>query len=332
MSETLPEKVKLLYDKFGQRKQMGIASASVDRPHFFLHRQFTGDQDLLIIFNSKRCRYQCSFCDLPMKNSDAFIEYESILNQFEYVIQEMKNSLSMLTRITLSNDGSILDPRTFPSECLNVIADCINELRQIRRVVLETRIEFVDPLLVKKIGDRCSKSTIDILVGFETYDEYIKTKILKKMEPLNLFLNGLDKVAESGAELTSYILYKPSYEMNDEEAFIEACKTYEFLKRECEKRSIKLSVRLNPMYAAANSQWANLALKNKNYNPPKLTEVMKLAELIRMDKVSVYIGLSTEGLDIPNGNYMFREDYSTKLIKPIKLFNDSKIDSFSGYI
>ena len=41
-----------------------------------------------------------------------------------------------------------------------------------------------------------------------------------------------------------------------------------------------------------------------------------------------YIGLSTEGLNKNRGEFYLREDYSPKLIKPIKLFNDKKIVQF----
>src|SRR5882672_12203132 len=129
----LEEEIRSLYRTFGQRKAMGESAQDSRLPHFFLHRPFSGDQDLLIIFNTKRCRYQCHFCQLPAKSSKRFISGDDILAQFIYAIREMKHSLSILTRVTLSNEGSVLDAKTFPTETLLTIARCIRELRLVRR-------------------------------------------------------------------------------------------------------------------------------------------------------------------------------------------------------
>lgn len=253
---------------------------------------------------------------------------DCILAQFGYVVEELKHSLSVLDRITLSNEGSVLDARTFPQSALLEIASCISELRRIHILVLETRIEFVDPVFVRRIMKRAPRVMVDILTGFETLDSRIRDEILGKKEPLGVFLNGLDKVKQLRSALTCFVLYKPDPVMTDEEAFVEAEKSIDFLGRECEKRSIPLTIRLNPMYMAKGSQWARRARSIPTYQPPRLTDVMRLAEKKVEEGMSVYIGLSTEGLNAHGGSYVCREDYSQKLIKPIKLFNDGKILHF----
>src|SRR5262249_55826707 len=140
----LEEQVRQLYQDFGQRKPMGTSSPDPTRPHYFLHRTFLSEHDLLIIFNTKRCRYQCYFCQLPAKSSKSFIPGDDIIAQFAYVMDEMKHSLSVLDRLTFSNEGSILDPDTVPTSSLLAIATGIRELRLVRTLVLETRLEFVD--------------------------------------------------------------------------------------------------------------------------------------------------------------------------------------------
>src|SRR4051794_4797506 len=69
----LATRVRRLYDAYGQRKPMGAASADPRRPHFFLLRTFRGQNDLLVILNTKRCQYQCHFCRLPAKSSKVWI-------------------------------------------------------------------------------------------------------------------------------------------------------------------------------------------------------------------------------------------------------------------
>lgn len=334
MSEAIPhEWVREIYDKYGQRKEMGISAPNTKTPHFFLNRTFRGENDLLIIFNTKRCRYQCYFCTLPYKSSNVFISGEDILEQFKYVLNEMKHSLSILDRVTFSNEGSVLDEKTFPADTLLEMARCVRELRRVGILVLETRLEFVKPNVIQEIHKIAPRLGVNILTGFETYTSYVRDKVLGKKEPLTLFEQGLDKVAESGACLTTYILYKPVQTMTDEEAFIEAEKSIDYICEQCKIRGIELNcIRINPMYSAKDSRWAKIAKESQDYKPPRITDVMRLSQKKAKEGLHIYIGLSTEGLDEQGSSYLSREDYEDSLIKPIKLFNDGKITSFDGWL
>lgn len=293
-----------------------------DRPHFFLFRSFLGVNDLLIIFNTKRCRYQCHFCQLPLNCSEIWISGEDILAQFKYVMDQGKHSLSILDCITISNDGSILDPTTFDKEALLTLVKSVQEIRRIRMLILETRMEFVNENIIKEIQKAAPRVVVNILTGFETLNPHIKEKILLKKESLEIFRKGVDLVAKTRSELTCYVLYKPSPQMSDYEAYIEAEETIDYLVYLCKLKEIPLTIRLNPMYLAKDSNLTTIAHSTKGYKPPRLTDVMKLAEKKSLQGIRVYIGLSTEGLDEAGGSYMYREDYSSQLLKKIKLFND----------
>ena len=325
------QQVKELYEKFGQRKPMGDSAPSPWLPHFFLHRTFLGDQDLLIIFNTKRCKYQCHFCQLPAKSSPTLIPGREIVSQFSYVVKELKHSLSVMDRVTFSNEGSVLDPATFPTEAMLEIAEGVGEMRRVRTMVLETRLEFVDSNVLNQIREVAPRVSLNILTGFETHDPYIREKVLYKREPLEVFERGLDHVAAAGAGLTAYVLFKPRWDMSDEEAVAEAEASIDYLAAQTKARGLSLSVRLNPMYAADGSKWARRAHNSPDYQPPRLTDVMRVAEKKRGEGVNIYIGMSTEGLD-DGSNYMAREDYSSALIKPVVLFNSGRINTFDGYL
>jgi radical SAM enzyme (TIGR01210 family) len=321
------EQVRQLYDEFGQRKKMGMSAPDTIMPHYFLHRTFMGENDLLIIFNTKRCAYQCYFCQLPAKSTSNWVLADDIIAQFMYVVEEMKHSLSVFDRLTFSNEGSILDANTFPTEALLGISKCVHELRRVHTLVIETRLEYLDGVIIKQIRQLAPRVRINILTGFETCTPEIRDKVLFKRESLTKFEEGLNKVADYQLDLTAYVLFKPSQIMTDEEAYIEASKTIDYLNERCIERNISFSIRLNPMYAAKGSRWAKIAQQNPNYRPPRLTDVMRLAESKRYGGIRIYIGLSTEGLD--NGSsYETREDYSSALIKQVKLFNDEKITRF----
>jgi hypothetical protein len=321
MESPLQKRINDLYREYGLSKPMGISVEDPSRPHFFLHRRFIDDQDLLIIFNTKRCRYQCNFCNLPSKSSIKPISSACILDQFEFVVNELKHSIGVLNRITVSNEGSVLDTDTFPQDALITIAQCTSELKAMRTIVLETRLEFVSTDYLNEIALANPKVHIDVLTGFETLDPKIRDKILVKREPIDVFINGLDILSTIPSSLTAYVLFKPSPYMTDTEALNEAENSIDFLKDKCKERNIPLTIRLNPMYAANGSKWFEMALQYKNFKPPRLSDVLELAERKRAEGVKLYIGLSTEGLDDPHCTYRAREDFTKDLLKRVIGFN-----------
>ena len=325
---TLWSYVAELYDSYGQRKPMTQSIPPRTLPHFFLLRTFLSENDLLVILNTKRCRYQCAFCRLPAKSSKSWVDDDDVRAQFRFVASELRHALSIVDRVTLSNEGSVLDPETLGPAALEEIVTAIGMMRRVRRIELETRLEFIDPDVLRRLQLAAPRAKLGILTGFETRDERIRDRILKKREPLARFSAGLDRIQQVGAALTAYVLFKPDPEMTDQAACDEAAASLAFLSDECKARDIDLTVRLNPMYRADRSLWARKADRMRAYSPPRLTDVMHVAEEASARGTKVYIGLSAEGLAEEDGTYRARDDYSAGLIKWVTQFNDGQRTKF----
>jgi hypothetical protein len=300
---------------------MGLPAESTQTPLYFLVRPFLEDLDLVVLFYTTRCRYQCHFCNLPAQSSLSPVSAEDILRQFLFVCNEVRHCLGILDRITLSNEGSMFDESTMPSATLDSILNCIHQVRTVRRVVLETRLEFLTEASLHRVCTIARPQVVDILTGFETYDERIRDIVLGKREHLSVFLSGLDLLARFGCDLTAYVLYKPDPAMSDADAHAEARRTMVFLIDECSRRNVKLTIRLNPMYAARGTPWSRIATTLSGFRPPRLTDVLSLAEEMRLDGVRVYLGLTSEGLADENGTYVGRDDFSREVLREAKLFN-----------
>ncbi len=314
MSLPLDEFLGGLYRTFGPPKPMGESAPAADRPHFFLHRNFLGEQDLATLFNTKRCRYQCKFCALPFKSSREWIPEAGVLAQFRYVLEENRHALGVLERISIANEGSVFDETTFPPAALTKITAAIRRLPRVRKIVLETRLEFLRAERLREIAAHSGKQ-LDILTGFETLDEDLRERVLGKREPLAVFLRGLDVVAEAGCELTTYVLFKPDPVMTDEQAWAEAEASIDYVHEHCAARDIPLTIRLNPMYVARGTQWASRAEQVENYQPPRLSDIIALAEHKRGQGIAVYLGLTSEGLSDENRTYRAREDFTRGLLR-----------------
>jgi radical SAM enzyme (TIGR01210 family) len=316
----LSELLKKYYKAYGPPKPMNAGAPNLEWPHFFLHRKFLGEQDLAILFNTKRCRYQCRFCALPFKASRKWVDGELVIQQFANVIGEVKHGIGVFERLTVANEGSVLDQDTFPSEALHDIVTSVKVLPNIRKVVLESRLEFVSEPVLERLSEGSGKR-LDILTGFETLDETIRDEVLGKREPLAAFTSGLDRLGRVGTDLTTYILFKPSPFMSDTEAMEEAERSIDYVAEQCDKRGIPLIIRLNPMYVARGTPWAAAACAHADYQPPRLSDVIALAERKIAQGVRIYLGLTSEGLSEPKDTYRGREDFSSELLKKGILLN-----------
>lgn len=310
------QKTKKLYKEFGQSKSMEIEN----EPCYFLQRNFKGEQDMLIIFKTPPCNSHCKFCNLSNREWNEGLD---ITKQFAFVVEQLKHSLSVLDRVTLSNNGSILDPATVPFTELEKIIQAITQVRNITTIVLETDLKYVNETLLKNLQQIAGKTKLNILTGFETLDERVMLQTLGKCRNQNEFENKLSIIADCKCDFTAHILYKPSQNMNDEEAYIEAKSSALYLIEECKNRNIRLTLRINPMFAAIGTVWAEKALQTPSYSPPKISDVYHLA--LELNKyVTTYIGLSTENKNEEWGSYRIHHDLTQNLLLDIIHFNGRK--------
>ncbi|XKH34811.1 hypothetical protein ACIU1J_00400 [Azospirillum doebereinerae] len=238
-------------------------------------------------------------------------------------MQEVRHAIGAFERLTIANEGSVFDDTTFPQDALEQIVRSVRAVPNIRKLVIESRLEFVRSGTLRRLTAEGGKR-IDVLTGFETLDATIRDEVLGKREPLDLFLSGLDEIAGGGAELTAYVLFKPSPAMTDEEARDEAEASIDFLTDQCGRRGIPLIIRLNPMYLSRGTPWAKAALSTPSYLPPRLSEVMALASAKQRDGVRIYYGLTSEGLSEAEGTYRGREDFSSALLKQCIVSNSQR--------
>lgn len=309
----IKEYTRNIYKKYGQSKSMD----NQNEPCFFLHRNFKGEQDLLIIFKTPPCQSNCKYCGLSSKESNCST---SLCEQFTYVINEMRHSLSILDRITLSNNGSMLNTNTVSRKELMSILDSIAQIKNISRVVIETDLKFINDATILELKNVLPGIHLNFLTGFETLNEKIMQQSLGKYRNSEEFEKKLSILAKENCELTSYILYKPDQFMDDEMAYQEAIKSIEYLECQCKKRNLPLTIRINPMFAAKGTIWGEIARNSVEYSPPKLSDIFSLAKEIQK-RISVYIGLSLEEKNEPWGSYRVHSDVTKKLILDIIRFN-----------
>lgn len=324
------EKVRHFYRTFGPSKKMhtGVVARDYDTPNFFLVRKMFGVSDLLVIFATSRCRFDCSFCDLPSRAAAGEVTAQSIVRQFVHSIEAVRHSLGVIEHVTLSNDGSVLDDLTFPRDALDAILLAIVEIRPVRIIEIESRLEFASNEYLSRLSRLAPNVRFSILTGFETVNSAIRSTLLGKQFSLRAFERALDRLSVARVGLTAYVLYKPDPSMSEAAAIEEAGATVDYLESECRQRGVSLKIRLNPMYGADRSKWLHRA-KDNGIAPeeaaPDLRNVLMVARDVLSRGLPIHIGLSDEGLASNGWSYRSRLDYSVETLRDAIKFNYGQV-------
>jgi len=297
----------------GARRPM-VANGPPSSLIYHLLRKYRQEVDLLLVLRTPRCWYNCSFCDLPVTSRSFEVTPDEIYEQIRSAIRLYADALDVIDRISVSNNGSVLDARTLPEQALTNILQMANGLPSVTRIILETRPEFVVEPLAMLLRNSAPRLIIDYLIGFETLDDSLRNRVLRKGQSRQAVLDCLDVISlDSKAAATFFILLKPSLDHTDAEAVKETQASILWLSEACEQRGVNMSIRINPMYIDARTQWGKQALKG-SYRPPRLTDALELAQWAEKCGVPAYIGLSDEGLAGPEQTFRAREDYSKALL------------------
>jgi uncharacterized Fe-S cluster-containing MiaB family protein len=91
--------------------------------------------------------------------------------------------------------------------------------------------------------------------------------------------------------------------MSDEEAIRDIEQAIEYLARIARQFQVPINLHLNPTYVGAGTV-LETALRQGEYAPPRLTDVAAAARRAKDHPISVFIGLSDEGLAVEGGSFV----------------------------
>jgi archaeosine synthase beta-subunit len=293
-----------------------------DRPLSVVTRQVFGQRELVVVFYTKRCQYQCTFCTLPATSAFSDVNGESIRAQLAAAFETAGSELGKLQQISLGNEGSILDERTFSEEQLDwVLSSCV-ALPSVRSLVLETRGEFVSEACLDRIIERIAPCKLTLKIGLESADERVREEILRKRMDLESFERTVVTMGRKGVALASYVLLKADPAHSDEEGKADALRTCVYLKELCRRAGTELTLRLNSMYCAEGSLWARWA-EEQGWTPPSIFDLADVMIAAREDTVPVFAGLYDEGLSTRTGHYEARPDFQRWALDALERYNQT---------
>lgn len=293
-----------------------------DEPLSVVTRQVFGVSELVVVFYTKRCQYQCSFCTLPSTSAYSDVSTSSIKKQLDYALNYAGHELDSIEQISLGNEGSILDASTFSREQLQYVLTKCAGLPSVKEIVLETRAEFVSEELLNDILKWITPCHLTLKIGLESADERIREKILHKKMNLCCFEAVVEMLGKKGVGLASYVLVKADPSHSDQEGKTDARKTCDYLKDLCRRFGTHLTLRINTMYCADNSLWARWAVEQK-WEPPSIFDLAEVMLDVIDGDVQVFAGLYDEGLATRDGHYEVRSDFRRWALDVLERYNQT---------
>lgn len=281
---------------------------------------------LFIVFYTQACRWsRCLGCNLPSKMSRQHIPYKSIMAQIDHVMADplVAAKRAFIRKVIVSNNGSVLDEDTFSSTALMYLIAQLNlNMSNLSMLSMESRPEYVDlaelEFIARALAEGDTSTRLEIAVGFEAFDNRIRNDVFDKGLTLAAFEGLVEKMAPYGFHLKCYFMQKPVPEMSDAEAVSDIQNAIDYLSLTSVKHDIQINMHLNPTYVAAGTA-LEAAFTEGKFTPPRLVDVARAARHAQNKGISLFIGLSDEGLAVEGGSFL-RAD-SRALVEILEDFN-----------
>ena len=308
----------------------------INEPIMFFFQQSVEGLVLFIVFRTLPCVYNgCAFCRLPGTSTLREVDFRAIMRQIEYVFshEDVVPRLDEISKLIISNQGSILDERTFDQLALMYLVSVAEDkCPHLASMCLETRICYVDNAEIALLGHAMaggdSMTVLELGIGVEAFDDVVRNGVLRKNMHLVDHKNSLERLAERLSDFDElrfrikvYFLQKPTEDMTDEEAVQDVKQCIDFLSELIGEHSVDINLHLNPTFAAIDTPLER-ELKAGRFTPPRLTDVTRAVMHADGSGVSVYVGLDDEGLATEGDSFL--RPGNERMVEILQAFNETQ--------
>lgn len=279
---------------------------------------------LFVVFYTLACTWgKCTACNLPSVSASTPIKEDDLIKQVDALFSYdcVAVLLSVVKKIIVSNNGSMLDEQTFAQQALiHLIQQAYTYIPNLTTFTIETRAEFITPNKLKYAKEILDPNEIalEIAIGLEAHSPHVRNVELKKGLTNHALEHAARICAEHGCTLKCYVMQKPIPNMTHTEATEDAKKCVDYLDYLAKQFNIRINIHLFPTYVARGTILERCYLKG-TYEPPKLTDVIRVVMHAQTSGLTVTVGLFDEGLAIEPMSIVKHEDEA--LVKAISGFN-----------
>ncbi|KAF5032718.1 hypothetical protein DSECCO2_614280 [anaerobic digester metagenome] len=255
---------------------------------------------LIIFLRSTGCEWVektggCTMCGFYCATSRGReVSADEYVAQFEHVMDAV--DLGDYPIVSIYNDGNIFNEREMPVAAIEKICSYIDGYKNIKRVVVESRIDYSPDEHVARMKKALNGRQLEVAFGFESANAQVMNLCINKGFSANNFDVFHSRMRGMGVLTKPLLLVKPPF-LAEGEAIDDILQTISY----CVSRgidSVDLEVTTVEKNTVVHELW-----KNDLYRPPWLWTLVELLQQCRErfgDRAHVYVSpwnYSVESLD-----------------------------------
>lgn len=258
---------------------------------------------LMVVYRTVGCEYDkkrkgCSMCDF-YHYADPNITEKNIQKQHQKTLDKLR--IGTFQHFDLLTLGNFFNDREISPSLRKHLLTSLAEIKQLRRVLVESRIGYTNPDKLKQCKEFLRDDQIlEYAFGYESSNEAIRNTILNKAVPERHLDDAMKLCKNAGVDFVAYVLIKP-HTLPEAEGIKDAVETAVHVLRKAEKYEINARIAFEPVFVTKGKILETLFIQGK-YTPPKLWSIIEV--LIRVSNIvggnkingKLFVGLSDENL------------------------------------
>ena len=155
--------------------------------------------------------YGCTMCGHIAKQarSEQPISGDDFTVQFQTAFSTL--NFEEIPILNIFNNGSFLNENELPRDARRNILRLINGQKDIKRLLIESRPEFITESIVRDTKFLIPDTELEIAIGLETADDFRRIISVNKGFSLGQFTQAADIILRNDVKLRSYLLLKPPF-------------------------------------------------------------------------------------------------------------------------
>ncbi len=203
-----------------KRKGM-LQGEEVDRIVFFLRG--TGCSQIKKNGGCTCCGFY-SISNLGEKIDDKYYE-----NKIDEIIADKEINLCDYKIVCLYNDGSLLNEEEFSFNVLIYMIKKLNEIQNIRKIVIEAKVRDITESKLKKIRE-CTDKDFEITIGYESSNEDVRQLCVNRPFSNIEFEHIVEITADNNIDLVPLLMVKPAF-LTEKEAITDFIESLVYLEK-----------------------------------------------------------------------------------------------------
>ena len=214
----------------------------------------------------------CIMCGYSKDSASIAPPPQFLLDQFFFALQQVKNAPISVVKIFTS--GSFFDENEIPFNTRTQMLKHLSSLPNIRKVILETRPEYVKAKVIKETKLLIEEKNLEVAIGLETSNDRIREKCIHKGFQYQDYIQAAKVIQAHSCSLRVYLLLKPPF-LTEQEAITDT-----IASALAAVQDGATTVSINPV-TIHKGTLLEVLWRRKSYRPPWLWSVLEILKTIR---------------------------------------------------